>query len=152
MAIWAVLAPVISAVGGIVKSVFTTKGKAIDAMSTAIGGAVSVIQQADATDSQYASATAQVMAAIQEHGNWLEKSWRPALAVLCMAIIYSYWFHGYTPPYFNEPMSPMMAEIFVLIKICLCGYIPARSMDKWFASYQMRKLAELVLNQLMAKR
>jgi hypothetical protein len=121
--------PVISAVfgflGSAVKGLFNFKQNQTDVIQSAIK-LIGDTSTSDATKEQAISA---VLIAIQNNGSFLEKNWRPLFMVICMAIIISFWF-GHVPPSLKGDMPEMVREIFDIIKIGLCGYIPARSLEK----------------------
>lgn len=94
-----------------------------------VQGALEVLKSVNDTDGQSMTAAAQVLSAILTQGSWLEKTWRPVFMVVLMGIVISFWF-GYVPPSFNDPMTPMMQQVWDLLKIGLGGYLPLRTIDK----------------------
>jgi hypothetical protein len=121
-----VVAALISAAGSIFSGFFGWKGDQAKTVQTAL----ELLKEVNSSDGQAVTAAATALQAILTQGIWIEKVWRPLLMFILMGIIFSYWFLGYIPPYFNAPMTPMMQEIFGLLKIGLGGYIPCRTIEK----------------------
>jgi hypothetical protein len=120
-----IIGSIISAIGSGVAAFFGFKGEQAKTVQDAIG----LLKSINDVDAQSAAASAQVLSAIMSQGSVLERLWRPLLMVMCMVILGAYFF-GYQPPNINAPLSPMMEEIFTLLKIGVGGYIPARTVEK----------------------
>jgi hypothetical protein len=58
--------------------------------------------------------------------SWLQRNWRPIVALFLTGLVGSYWF-GYTAPNLT-PAS--IDDLFSLVKICLGGYVGGRSIEK----------------------
>lgn len=112
-----------------------------------VQSAIDFIGGVDNNDAREAAAAAQALQQILTQGIWIEKVWRPTLMMILMGIIGSYWFFGYTPPYFDQPMSPMMVEIFSMLKIGLVGYIPARSIEKIMTNIQIGSILKTLISK-----
>lgn len=115
----------LNVVGNAVGGFFGFKRNQAEALQTGIR----VLSDVSASNSQREQAIAQIIASEATSGYWLAAVWRPLLMVIFGGLIVSFWF-GYTPPYINDPMSPMMHELFTLLKIGIGGYIPARTVEK----------------------
>jgi len=111
--------------GSTVKGIFGFQGD----QAATVQKAMDVLKSVNDSDAQVISASAQALSAILTQGSYLERNWRPTLMVLLMIIIGSFWF-GYSPPQFNSPMTPMMQQIWDLLKIGLGGYLPCRTLEK----------------------
>ncbi len=108
-------------------------GKAIDGLSTIAGG-----------DSSQATATAAALQALYQHGNFLERSWRPLLMYLIMGMLTARWFFGYVPPF----ISPAEVEmVYRMLEIGLIGYMPLRSLDKWMAGFQIGSVLKTFISK-----
>ncbi len=132
-----------STIGSAIGGLFSFKKAQTDVVKEALTTLASV----ESTDAQVSQASAEVLTAIMNNGSFLERNWRPALMILIIAIIGSFWF-GYTPPHLNEALPPMMERIFTLLEIGLIGYMPLRSIDKWVKMFQVGSL----LKTLIAKK
>ncbi len=58
--------------------------------------------------------------------SWLQRNWRPMVALFFTGLVGAYWF-GYNAP--NLPASSV-DDLFGLVKICLGGYYIGRSVEK----------------------
>lgn len=115
----------IGAVGSLMSGIFGFKKAQADAVMKAVG----VVSDVNTSNAQREQAIATIIAAENASGYWLSAVWRPMLMVFFAILIGSFWF-GYVPPHLNQPMSPMMTEIFTILKIGIGGYIPARTLEK----------------------
>lgn len=115
----------ISGIGSFFTGLFGFKGEQAKTIQSALES-VNKLNDADAAS---VTASANAISQILTQGSWLERTWRPVLMVLLMAIIGS-WFFGYTPPNFDKPLSPMMNEVLDLLKVGVMGYIPCRTIEK----------------------
>lgn len=131
-----------SAVAGIFKGLFNFKQSQVEVVKDALG-TISAVQSTDAEVSQ---AAASVLSQIMTNGSFLERNWRPTLMCLIILIIGSFWF-GYIPPYFNEPLPPMMERIFTMLEIGLMGYLPLRSIDKWVKMFQVGSILKMLISK-----
>lgn len=125
MGLATILGSLFSVVGGGVKGFFGVK----EAQAQMITQAIQTIGDVESSQGQRETAIAQVLASEASSHYWLAACWRPLLMLVFGAIIVSFWL-GYVPPHFNDPMSPMMASIFDLIKLGMGGYIGGRTLEK----------------------
>jgi hypothetical protein len=58
--------------------------------------------------------------------SWLQRNWRPIVALFLTGLVGSYWF-GYTAPNLT---AAAVDDLFGLVKICLGGYYAGRSVEK----------------------
>ncbi len=121
-----VLASLFGFLGPVVSGFFGFKGE----QAKTVQDSIALLKQIDASDAQAAVAASNALSVILTQGSWLERTWRPFFMVVLIFIVVSYWFFGYVPHYFNDPMTPMMLEIFTILKIGLGGYLPLRTMEK----------------------
>lgn len=138
-----VLAALISGAGSFFGGLFGWKG----AQAETVQKAIDLLKSVNDVDAQTATATATILSQILTNGIWIEKVWRPLLMMECIVLISCYWF-GYVPPYFDKPMTPMMVEMFTLLKIGVGGYIPCRTIEKVMNNIQLAS----VLKTLIAKK
>lgn len=120
-----VLSMLFGFLGASVKGLFGFQGDQAKTVQDALG----VLKSVNDTDGQVAVATSQAISAILTQGSFLERNWRPLFMVILMAIVVSFWF-GYSPPNLNREMTPMMQQIWDLLKIGLGGYLPCRTIEK----------------------
>jgi hypothetical protein len=138
-----VIASIFGFLGSVVTSLFNFKGE----QAKTVQNTLDLLKGLNDSDGQMTIAHAQALSALMTQGAYLERIWRPCLMFILMAIIGSYWFFGYIPPYFNQPMSPMMQEIFGLLKIGLGGYIPCRTIEKIVNTLQVGQLLRDLINK-----
>lgn len=141
-----ILAALLGAVGNGISGFFGWKGEQVKVVQAAID----LLNNVDANDAKQVAAQAQALQVILTQGIWLEKIWRPMLMMILMGIIGSYWFFGYVPPYFDKPMTPMMAEIFGLLKIGLIGYIPGRTLEKIMTNINIAQVLKTLIEKKLA--
>ena len=108
--------------------------------------AIRVAGDVNASEAQREMAQAQILVAEMNSGSWIGRNWRPLLMMVFCGIIISFWF-GYVPPHLNAPMSPMMMEIFELIKIGMGGYIGGRSIEKIFNTLNLGKVLKAFIEK-----
>lgn len=145
-----IIASAISALGSIFGSIFQTKQARLEAYATTLGKVTDVLKEANYTDAQISQAVATIIAAEAQSDSWIAKSWRPITMLLIGSLIAS-WMYGVTPPNINGQMSPFMAECFELFKIGLCGYMPARSLEKIIKTIMTPKIVETIVKSLTSK-
>ena len=129
-------------IGTFFSGIFQLKGHQANIISQAIQAAGDV----NNSEAQREMAQAQILSAELQSESWLARSWRPVLMYICMGIVVSFWF-GYVPPHLNEPMPPMVQELFGLIKIGLGGYLGARSVEKIFKSLNIGKVLKTFIEK-----
>jgi hypothetical protein len=133
-----VFSALFSTIGSFFTGMFQYKG----AQAETVQKALETLRSIDATDAQATTAAAQALT----QGSWLERNWRPWFMLLCMAIVIAFFF-GYTPQHINDPMSPMMREIWDLLKIGLMGYLPLRSVDKLVQQLNIGSILKTLINK-----
>lgn len=77
-------------------------------------------------EKQLLDSQAQIVKAEAQGTSWLQRNWRPMVALFLTGLVGAYWF-GFTPPNLS-PAS--VADCFSLVKICLGGYVVGRSAEK----------------------
>ena len=120
-----IVTTVFGAIGGAIKGIFGFKKEQAKVLTTAI----EVLSTTSASNAEREQAIAKIISSEANSGYWLAAVWRPIMMVTFGALIVSFWF-GYMPPNLNETMSPVLAELFTIIKIGIAGYIPARTIEK----------------------
>lgn len=125
---------IISGIGSAINGFFGFKGKQAEVISEAM----KVVGDVNATQQARDVAAAQIIVAEAKSESWLTRSWRPLFMVVFMVLLLSFWF-GYVPPHLLGPMPPIMAEIFLIVKIGIGGYIPARSLEKMVEGFGLKK-------------
>jgi len=137
-----IISSLFSFLGSAVTGLFGYKGE----QAKTVQNALEVLKSVDANDAQATTAAAQALTAILTQGSFLEKNWRPIL-MLELMIIVSAFFFGYVPPHLNDPMSPMMLEIWGLLKIGLMGYLPARTLEKIVQQINIGSILKTLINK-----
>lgn len=123
------IASLFGMLGTAVTGFFGLKAKQGEVVEKAIGTFETVAKG----DSEQAAAAANAIKAVYEHGNGLERSWRPLFMYICMGLIVARWF-GYAP----SNLSPAEVEhLYTFMYIGLSGYITLRSLDKWMMGFQI---------------
>jgi len=125
MSVLGLIGGVVSGIGSVVSTIMGFKRDQADIIQSALG----TLGDVSASDASREQAVAQIISSEMMSGSWMAINWRPILMFVCMGIVISYWW-GYVPPHFNGPMSPMMEELFGLIKIGMGGYIASRGLEK----------------------
>src|SRR5688572_2663168 len=120
---WAITA--LNMLGTAIKSFFGFK----QAQASTIEASLKVLGDITASNAEREKAIASIISAEAYSGYWLAACWRPLVACCLFGLIIAAFF-GYVPPYIDKPLSPMLGRIFDLFEICLCGYIPARTIEK----------------------
>lgn len=118
-------ASIFSSISSIFSTVGGIKTQQADVMKTALD----VLSNTNSSNAQREQAIATVLVAEASSESWLTRMWRPIIMLMFGAMLLSYWF-GYSPPNIHGPMSPIMAEIFDLLKIGIGGYIGGRTIEK----------------------
>jgi len=134
-----------SILGGI-GSFFTTLFGFKKEQAEVVGKAVDLLGQINTTEAQRLQAVATIISSEMQSGSWLAINWRPITALLFLGLVVSYWF-GYSPPNIDKPMTPMIQEIFDLLKLCLGGYIGGRTVEKIIASLSLGKVLQTLINK-----
>ena len=125
----AIITPIITAIGSAIGGLFSFK----KTQSEALQGALKVLGDTNASNSQREQAIATVLVAEASSGHTLAAIWRPLLMMVFAGMLVSFWF-GYVPPNINGPMPPVLAEIFSLLKLGIGGYIGGRTVEKIIGS------------------
>ena len=108
-------------------------GKAIDSLSVIANG-----------DSSQANATAAAISSLYQHGNFLERSWRPLLMFLIMGMLVARWFFGFVP----VGLTPAEVEwLYRLLEMGLIGYMSLRSLDKWMTGFQIGSVLKTFISK-----
>ena len=147
---WTAIATgVLSVLNTLTGGIFQSKQAKAEVIASGIGHALEAFKAHNMTERERLLAiTSTIQAEI--NSNSFLSGWRQ-LVMMSIFILIACYFFGYTPPHIEQPMGPMMTELFGLLKIGIMGYIPARTADKAIASYQGRKLVEKVLEKVMEK-
>lgn len=120
---------IFTAIFGFLGTAFTTLFGFKNEQAKTVQSALEVLKSVNDVDGQTITASAQALSSILTQGSFLEKNWRPLLMLILMVVVISFWF-GYKPPNFDQPMSPMMMQVWDLLKIGLMGYLPCRTIEK----------------------
>ncbi len=133
---------IIGAIGSIFGGFFNFKGAQAETVSSAIDAVTSI----DSNDAKSTASLAQALQVILSQGSWLEKNWRSWLMVGCTILLFAGFF-GYTPPNFNDPLTPMMERIFSLLKIGLGGYITRRGIVDVVRMFNIGSILKTLINK-----
>lgn len=131
--------------GTCVGGLFGFKGE----QARTVQSAFDVVKSLGDTDSAVLTAQANALSVILSQGSWLERNWRPFLMILLITIV-ACWFFGYTPPHFNDAISPMMDRVLTMLTIGVSGYIPCRTIEKIVTQMNLSKvLLELIKKKVL---
>jgi len=136
---------VLGLIGSAVSGFFGFKGK----QAEVINSSIQVISDVNATSQARDVAAAKVIMTEAQSESGLTRSWRPMFMYVFMFLLISYWF-GYYPPHLLEPMPPIVAEIFLLIKIGLGGYIPMRGIEKIVDKFKLGGILQKFIEKKLA--
>ena len=128
-------------------AIFQTKAARMEAVAVGISKSMEVLKAANATDGEIAAAVSAVVASEAQSESILARNWRPLAMILIMALIIAFMW-GKMPPNINGAMPPLLTELFDILKIGLCGYIPARSLEKIARMFMTPKLVESITKSL----
>lgn len=96
-----------------------------------------VLSDVNSSNEQREKAVAQVITAEATSGYWLAATWRPLTSMVLLSLVVAAFF-GFEPSV--QELSPITREIFELLKICIMGYIPARSVEKIVTQLNIGKI------------
>lgn len=133
-AIVSIVGSVFSAVSGGFKAVLGVKQVQADVLK----GAMQILQDAGSSAAQREHAIASVVISEAQSSYPIAAIWRPLLMLIFAGMLISFWL-GYVPPGIQGPLPPMLAEIFLILKIGIGGYIPARTVEKIIDKIQISK-------------
>jgi hypothetical protein len=139
------LTSIFSTVGSFFTGLFGFKGE----QARTVQSALDVLKSVNDVDGQAITAASQALSAILTQGSFLEKNWRPMFMLILMGIVISFWF-GYKPPQFDEPMSPMMLQVWDLLKIGLLGYLPCRTIEKIVQQVNIGSILKSLVNKRLS--
>lgn len=114
-----------TAVTGIVGTIFNGIFGMKKQQGKAVEGALKIIGDVNSSEGEREKAIASVITTEMNRPGVLG-GWRSFVSLCLFGILVSAWF-GYIPPYMSDQMINNMFELF---KICLLGYMPARTIDK----------------------
>ncbi len=133
------IASLLGLIGSAVSGFFGFKKSQADALTGALGA----VGEMNASDAQYATASATAIQAVYENGPPIERLWRPCLMWIIVVAIVSRWF-GYQPP--HMPQEEVMV-IYNWLEIGLIGYIPLRSMEKIMKGFQIGSVLKTFISK-----
>lgn len=145
MGVASLLGGLLSGIGSAFAAFFNWKGE----QAKTVQSALDVIKSVNDQDGLIAQAHAQALSALMTQGAPIERVWRPILMFVLMGIIISFWF-GYVPKHMNDSMSPMMQDVWDLLKIGVGGYIPARTVEKVMTSFNIASVLKTLINKKFA--
>lgn len=129
MSLTAIIGPVVSGITSIFKGIVGLKTE----QANTINKAIDTLSSTQASDAQAAQAVASAIESVYANGGWLERNWRPAAMWIFLGLIVARWF-GFTPPHMNPHEIELIYNFF---EMGLIGYLPLRSLDKWFKGFQV---------------
>lgn len=142
-----ILGGLISALGSVFGGFFKTKEAGINALSNTAQAAIDLIKSKDASEEEKEKYIAQIITADSFSDSWLTRSWRPIVAISLWGMVYAI-IAGWHPEFLDTPMTPTMAWIFRMAEICLCGYMPLRSVDKWVDGFLKSRMFSQIISNL----
>jgi hypothetical protein len=123
------LRAIVGVAGNIASGLFGMKRDQGQAVMKALEG----IKDISDGDKATLAASAAAIAAVYEHGGWLERSIRPLFFASCIIQI---WCLLLGMPF--DHITPEQQQwIFDMTYVCLIGYMPLRSLDKWMKGFQI---------------
>lgn len=144
--------PVLSLIGSIfgfastfVSGLFGFKGD----QAKTVQSALDLLKSVNDVDGQAITASASAISSILTQGSWLERNWRPALMILLIIIVGS-WYFGYIPPHFNDPVSPMMDRVLTMLTIGVGGYVPCRTLEKIVTQFNIAAILKKLIEKKLA--
>ena len=138
---------ILSSIGSIFGSILQTRQAKMEATALAIGKTIDLLKEANYSDAQIAQAVSAAVVAESQSESVIARNWRPIIMLGLGSMIVA-WMWGYVPPNITNDMSPFMQECFDLFKIGLCGYVPARTLEKIAKIMMTPKVIDTVLSKL----
>lgn len=142
-----VITSAITALGSVFGAIFQTKQARLEAYATGISKVVDLLKAANRTDAEIAQAIAAAVTAEAQSESWFARSWRP-LVMLTIASMVGAFVFGYVPPNIGADMPPLMEKCFELLTYGLCGYMPARSLEKIVKTVMTPKVVDTIMSKL----
>lgn len=105
--------------------------------ASAVKDGLKVLSDVNSSNEAREKAVAQVITAEATSGYWLSAIWRPLTSMVLLSLVVAAFF-GFEPSV--QELSPITREIFELLKICIMGYIPARSVEKIITQLNIGKI------------
>ncbi|CAB4212254.1 hypothetical protein UFOVP1437_5 [uncultured Caudovirales phage] len=135
-----ILGGLISALGSIFGSFFSTKVK----QGEVIGTAVEAISTLASSNAERERAAALVVAAEAQSDSWLARNWRPMTMAIFVGLIVARFF-GLVPSH----MSPAEYDrLWDLVEVGMGGYVVSRSVEKIVAGLNLSSVLKKYLDQL----
>ena len=141
------LGGLLSMIGNVFSAMFQTKQAKLEAYATTLAKVTDVLKQADYTDGQIAQAIAGAVASEAQSESWIARSWRPLVMMAIVSMVVAFVF-GYVPPNISGTMPPLMERCFDLLTYGICGYMPARSLEKIVKTIMTPKVVDQILSKL----
>ena len=116
---------IFGAIGGFFGDLFGFKKNQGETLQKAI----KLLETSSLSEAEREKAISAVLVAEASSESWITATWRPLVMLIFTALIVSFWF-GYVPPNLNGDMSPILMELFTLLKLGIGGYIGGRSLEK----------------------
>ena len=131
------LSGVLGLIGSGITGFFGVKQSQTDLMNTGI----KALSDSNTSAANKEQAIATIISSEVSSGYWLAAVWRP-LIMLCLSFAVGAYFFGYTTPnlLIDMPDNAMITRLFDLLQIGLCGYIPARTIEKVVSTLNVGKL------------
>lgn len=120
-----------------------------EAQADTVKSALAVVSSIDDNDAQSVTATANALQVILTQGSFLERNWRAWLMVGLMTILFASFF-GYVPPHFNDALTPMMSQVFELLKLGLGGYIVRRGIVDVVRLFNIGSILKTLINKKLS--
>lgn len=130
----AIVTSVVSGITSVFKGIVGLKTE----QANTINKAIDTLSSTQASDAQSAQAVAGAIEAVYANGGWLERNWRPAAMWIFLILIVCRWF-GYVPPHLPAHEVDLIYNFF---EMGLIGYLPLRSLDKWFKGFQVAAILQ----------
>lgn len=135
-----------SAIFGLVGNFFSGLFGFKKEQGAVLSDAIKVIDGATTSTAKEVQAIAAIIQAEAGSEKWIVAAWRPLMMLLFGGLLVSYWL-GYAPPDIDKPLSPMMAEIFTLLKLGIGGYIGGRTLEKVVKSFNVGAIVKSFIDK-----
>lgn len=117
----------IGAITGLVDETFTNDEERAEAQAKLATISNALHLELARMDVQFADAQSRVVIAEAQSQSWLARNWRPGTMLVFVLII----FYNYIiSPMFTLPLTPIVPDMWALLKLGIGGYIGGRTLEK----------------------
>lgn len=117
----------VKAIAGIVDSVTTTDDERLEKQVELDSLSNDLRVNLAKLEAEFAEVQSRVIIAETQSQSWLARNWRPITMMTFVVII----FHNYIiSPMFSMPLTPIVPDMWALLKLGIGGYIGGRTVEK----------------------